>query len=129
VTGIPQGEVPAGSSVATSLAPDVGRPPLSLRGLERSAGQRVPSHDRSHQSARGERDTVEGSPFIGRLGQQGWPKGCTRLWDDGVQAPKTSAKRQGLMQEALATVPDRGCQVQCVTFSHLHLAPKHTTCD
>jgi hypothetical protein len=32
------------------------------------------------------------------------PHGCPRIRDDGVQATKTFAKSQGLLQEALAQV-------------------------
>lgn len=67
-------------------------------------GQRVPSHSRSHTSARVERDTVEGSTFIGRMVQHISPKGCQRIRSDGVQATKTFAKLKGVMQEALAKV-------------------------
>jgi hypothetical protein len=50
------------------------------------------------------RATVDVSRFIGRMRQHGCPKGCQRIRSDGVQATKTFAKLEGLMQEALAKV-------------------------
>ena len=42
------------------------------------------------------------STFIGRMVQHGLPQGFQRIRYYGVQATKTFAKLQGLMQEALA---------------------------
>jgi hypothetical protein len=105
VTNVHKGEVPSRSQrLATSLAKDVVRPPLSLRRIDRYEGHRVPSHDRSPQSERVERDTVAVYPCIGRMLQHVFPNGFQRSRSDGVQATKTFAQLQDVMQEALAQV-------------------------
>ena len=105
VPNVQQGEVPSRyQSVARYLAQYVVRPPLSLRRIEGDDGHRVPSHSRSHTSARVERDPVEVSTFIGRLVQPICPKGFPRIRSDGVQATQTFAKLKGGMQDAVAQV-------------------------
>jgi hypothetical protein len=80
------------------------RPPISLRRIDGAEGQSVPSHDRSQKTERVERERVHVSTVIGRMIQQVLPKGFQRRRAYGVQATKTFAKSQGLMQEALAKV-------------------------
>jgi hypothetical protein len=107
----PNGLVPNGhkghgpsqdQSVARSVAQDVVSPPIAVRRIERSDGERVTSHDRSHRTERVEHDTVRGDTVIGRMGQHTRPKGFKRSRDDGGQATKTFAKGKGLIHEALA---------------------------
>jgi hypothetical protein len=91
-------------SLARYLAKYVGRPPLSLRRIDRYDGPRGTYPYRSHRSERVEWATVEVSTFIGRLGPHGFPTGCQRIRDDGVQATQTFATGKGMLQEALAKV-------------------------
>jgi Putative transposase len=79
-------------------------PPIAVRRLDRYEGERVTSHDRSHRTDRVEHDTVEVDTCIGRMGQHTMPKGFKRLRYDGVQATKTFATVQAVMQAALAKV-------------------------
>ena len=88
--------------MARYVAPDVVRPPLAVRRLERSAGERVTSHDRSHRPERVEHDTVAVDTFIGRMVQHTRPQGFKRIRYDGVPATQTFAKVKGVMQAALA---------------------------
>lgn len=103
MTHVPKGAVPARSqSLATSLATYGVSPPLSLRRIDRYDGHHVTSPERSHKSARGERETVAVSTCIGRMSQHVLPTGCQRVRYAGVQATKTFAKMQPRMHEALA---------------------------
>jgi hypothetical protein len=86
------------------VAKDVGRPPSSVRRIERSAGPQGTSHDRSHKTERGARERGEVSTLLGRMIQPGFPQGCKRMRYDGVPAPKTWAQVTPLMQAALAQV-------------------------
>ena len=105
VTNVPKGPVPAPSqSVARSGATDVVRPPSAVRRLDRSDGERGTDHERSQSTERVEHDTVEVATCIGSMGQHTRPTGCKRLRYDGVQATKTCAKVQVVMQVALAKV-------------------------
>jgi hypothetical protein len=51
-----------------------------------------------------EQETVEVYTFIGRMVQHVFPKGFQRIRYYGVQATKTFATLQGMIQEALAKV-------------------------
>src|SRR5215831_20285890 len=105
VTNVQKGDGPSRyQSLARYLAKYVVRPPISLRRSDRYDGQRVPYHYRSHRSERVEWETVEVYTFIGRMVQHVFPKGFQRVRYYGVQATKTFAKLQRLMQEALAKV-------------------------
>ena len=77
-------------------------PPISVRRLERSDGQRGTYHDRSHRPERVAPETVAVATCIGRMVQHTRPKGFTRMRYDGVPATKTFAKVKVLIQEALA---------------------------
>jgi len=79
-------------------------PPISLRRIDRYDGHHVTYHYRSHKSERVERETVAVYTFIGRMVQHVFPKGLQRIRYYGVQATKTFAKLQGLIQEALAKI-------------------------
>jgi Putative transposase len=105
VTKVHKGDGPARyQSLARSLATYVVSPPLALRRIDRYAGQRVTSHDRSHQSERGEQETVEVSTFIGRMVQPGCPTGFPRMRSYGVQATKPFATLKPMLHAALAQV-------------------------
>jgi hypothetical protein len=78
------------------------RPPRAVRRIERYDGAPVTSHSRSQRTARVEQATVGVETCRGRLLQPTRPKGCKRIRYDGVQATKTCAKVQGVMQAALA---------------------------
>ena len=105
VTNGQQGTVPAPSqSLARDVAQDVGSPPIAVRRIAPSDGQRVPYHDRSHRTDRMEHATVAVATCIGRMGQHTVPKGFTRSRSDGVPATKTFAKVQGMLHAALAKV-------------------------
>src|SRR5262249_14339357 len=88
--------------LARSVAKYVGSPPIAVRRLDRSDGKQGTDHDRSHRTERLEHDTVEVATFLGRMVQHTMPKGFKRLRSYGVQATKTFAKVQEVMQEALA---------------------------
>ena len=104
VTNVPTGEGPAREQrVATERATDVGRPPLARRRIDREAGPRVPDHARSQQRARVDRDTVDVSPGMGRMGPQGFPKGLHRVRSAGVPATKPFAPRKRMRHDAWAT--------------------------
>lgn len=105
VTNVPKGHVPSpDQSLARYVAQYVVSPPLSVRRIERSAGERGTSHDRSHRPERMERETVEVATCSGRLIQPTRPKGFKRIRYDGGQATKTCAKVKALMHEALGKV-------------------------
>src|SRR6266446_10180248 len=105
VTNVQKGDVPSRSqSLATSLAKYVVSPPISLRRIDRYDGQRVTYHYRAHKSEHVERETVALYTFIGRMMQHVFPKGFQRIRYYGVQATKTFATIQRVMQEALAKV-------------------------
>ena len=105
VTHVPKGHVPSRyQSVARYVAPYVVSLPIAVRRIDRSDGERVTSHDRSHRTDRVEHATVEVDTCIGRMGQPTLPTGCKRIRYDGVQATKTLATVQVLIHEALATV-------------------------
>jgi Putative transposase/Transposase zinc-binding domain len=105
VTNVQKGDVPARyQSLARYLAKYVVSPPISLRRIDRYDGQRVTYHYRSHKSERVEWETVEVYTFIGRMVQHMFPKGFQRIRYYGVQATKTFATLQGMIQEALAKV-------------------------
>jgi hypothetical protein len=100
-----KGHVPSGDQrVARDVAKEVGSPPISVRRLARSDGHRVPSHSRSHRTARVERETGDVDPFLGRMVPHTGPKGFKGIRSDGVQATKTVAKGQVLIHEAVAKV-------------------------
>lgn len=105
VTNVHKGEVP---SRAQRLAPDLATyvvsPPIASRWIARDDGQRVTEQYRSHKRARVERATVEVSPCLGRLGQQGFPKGFHRVRSDGVPTTTTFTTSKGVRQKALAQV-------------------------
>jgi len=99
----PKGHVPAQSqSGARDVATDVGSPPSAVRRLARSAGHRVPDHDRSPRPERREHDTVEVHTWRGRMVPHTRPQGFQRLRDDGVPATRTLAKVKALRREAVA---------------------------
>jgi len=105
VTNVHKGDVPSRSqSWATSLATYGVRPPLSLWRSDRYDGQRVPYPYRSHKSEPVARETVAVYTCIGSMSQQVFPKGLPRIRYDGVQATKTLATVQVLIQVALAKV-------------------------
>ena len=105
VTNVQKGDVPARyQSLARYLAKYVVSPPISLRRIDRYEGHRVTYHYRSHKTERVERETVDVYTFIGRMVQHVFPKGFQRVRYYGVQATKTFAKIQRLIQEALAKV-------------------------
>jgi hypothetical protein len=105
VTNVQRGDVPSRyQSLAIYLAKYVVSPPISLRRIDRYDGHHVTYHYRSHKTERVERETVEVYTFIGRMVQHVFPKGFQRIRYYGVQATKTFATLQGLIQEALATV-------------------------
>ena len=103
VTHVHKGEVPTRSQrFARYLAQEVVSPPIALRRIDRDEGQRVPYHDRAHTSDRVEWDTGAVSTCSGRMVHHAFAKGCQGMRYDGVQAPKTFAKLQGVMQAAWA---------------------------
>jgi len=105
VAKVPKGEVPSRSqSLATYLAQYVVSPPLSLRRIDRYAGQSVTSHERSPKTERVERERVDVYTFIGRMMQPTLAKGFKRIRYYGVQATKTFAKLKGMLRQALAQV-------------------------
>ncbi len=105
VTNGQQGKVPSPSqSLARDVAQDVVRPPIAVRRIDRSDGERVTSHDRSHRTERLAHDTVTVETCLGRMVPHTVPKGCKRIRDDGGQATKTFAKGKVAMQTALAKV-------------------------
>jgi hypothetical protein len=105
VTNVQKGDVPTRyQSLARYLAKDVGSPPSSLRRIDRDEGQRGTSHSRAHTSARVEWETVAGDTLSGRMVQHVFAQSFQRLWYYGVQATKTFAKLQGVIQAALAKV-------------------------
>lgn len=105
VPNVHKGQGPSqAQSVARYVARSVVRPPLSVRRLERSEGEWVPYHSRSHRTDRGEQATLDVLTFLGRMGQHPMPKGCTRIRYDGVQATKTVAKVKVSIHAALAKV-------------------------
>lgn len=105
VTHVQKGDVPARyASLARYLAKYVLSPPISLRRIDRYDGHHVTYHYRSHKSERVERETVAVYTFIGRMVHHVFPKGFQRIRYYGVQATKTFAKLQGLIQEALAKI-------------------------
>ena len=100
-----KGQVPSVSqSVARSVAPYVVRPPISIRRIDRSDGERGTYHDRAHRTDRMEHATGAVDTFSGRMVQHTLPKGCKRIRYDGVQAPKTCATVKVMLQAALAKV-------------------------
>jgi hypothetical protein len=105
VTNVQKGDVPSRyQSLARYLAKYVVSPPISLRRIDRYDGQQVTYHYGSHQSKRGEWETVAVYTFIGRMVQHTFSKGFKRIGYYGVQATKTFEKVKGLIQEALAKV-------------------------
>src|ERR1043166_5179648 len=105
VTNVQKGDVPSRyQSLATYLAKYVVSPPISLRRIDRYDGHQVTYHYRSHKSEQVERETVAVYTFIGRMIQHVFPKSFQRIRYYGVQATKTFAKLQGLIQEALGKV-------------------------
>jgi hypothetical protein len=80
VTNVPKGTVPAQyRSLAPYVAKDVVSPPISVRRIDRSDGERVTYHDRSHRTERVEHEPVDVDTFIGRMIQHTVPKGFKRL--------------------------------------------------
>jgi len=90
--------------VARYVAKYVVSPPIAVRRIERSDGQRVTYHYRSHRTERVEHETVEVKTCIGRMVQHAMPKGFQRMRYYGVQATKTFAQVKVLIHEALAKV-------------------------
>jgi len=105
VTHVQKGKVPSQfQSVASYVARYGVSPPIAVRRIDRSDGERVTYHDRSHRTERVDHETVDVITFIGRMVQHTRPKGCKRIRYDGVQAAKTFAKVKGMIQAALAKV-------------------------
>jgi hypothetical protein len=103
VTNVHKGQVPSQyQSVARYVAKYVVSPPIAVRRIDRSDGERVTYPDRSHRTDRVEQETVGVETCIGRMMQHTMPKGFKRIRYDGVQATKTFAKVKGVMQAALA---------------------------
>ena len=103
VTNVQKGQVPSQyQSVARYVAKYVVSPPLAGRRIDRSDGERVTYHYRSHRTERVEQETVGVETFIGRMMQQTMPPGFKRIRSYGVQATKTFAKVKGVIQAALA---------------------------
>ena len=105
VTNVQKGTVPSQyQSLARDVAQDVVRPPIAVRRIDRSDGERVTYHYRSHRTARMEYETVPVDTCIGRMVQHTVPKGFKRIRYEGVQATKTFAKVKEVIQAALAQV-------------------------
>jgi hypothetical protein len=105
VTNVQKGAVPAQAhSVARYVAKYVVSPPIAVRRIDRYDGKRVTYHYRSHRTDRVEHETVDVDTFIGRMVQHTLPKGFKRIRYSGVQATKTFAKVNVMIQAALATV-------------------------
>ena len=105
VTHVQKGKVPSQfQSVASYVARYGVSPPIAVRRIDRSDGERVTYHDRSHRTERVDHETVDVITFIGRMVQHTRPKGCKRIRYDGVQAAKTFAKVKGMIQAALTKV-------------------------
>jgi Putative transposase/Transposase zinc-binding domain len=103
VTNGQKGHVPAQAQrVARYGAQDVVSPPIAGRRIDRYEGERGTDHDRSQRTARREYATVPVDTFIGRMVQHTMPKGCKRIRYYGVQATKTFAKVQEVIQAARA---------------------------
>jgi hypothetical protein len=81
-------------------------PPIAVRRIDRDDGERVTDHSRSHRTDRLEYATVTVDTVIGRMVQHTVPKGFKRIRYDGVQATKTFAQVQAVMQAALAQVEE-----------------------
>src|SRR6266478_255074 len=95
VTNVQKGDVPSRSqSLATSLAKYVVSPPISLRRIDRYDGHHVTYHYRSHKSERVERETVAVYPFIGRMIQHVFPKGCQRIryYEQNLQSSRQNSR-------------------------------------
>jgi len=68
VTNVHKGKVPAQyQSLARYVATYVVSPPISVRRIDRSDGERVTYHDRSHRTERVEHETIDGDTCIGRM--------------------------------------------------------------
>jgi hypothetical protein len=105
VTNVQKGKVPAQyQSLARYVAKYVVSPSIAVRRIDRSDGERVTYHYRSHRTERVEHETVDVDMFIGRMVQHTVPKGFKRIRYYGVQATKTFAKVKVMMHEALAKV-------------------------
>ena len=97
----PKGKVPAPyQSVARDVAKDVVRSSRAVRHIDRSDGERVTDHYRSHRTARVAHETVEVETLIGRMVPHTVPKDCKRIRSDGVPATKTFVKGKVRMHEA-----------------------------
>jgi DNA-directed RNA polymerase subunit RPC12/RpoP len=105
ITNVQKGAVPSQyQSVARYVAKYVVSPPIAVRRIDGSDGERVTYHYRSHRTERMEHETVDVATFIGRMVQHTMPKGFKRIRYYGVQATKTFAKVKVLIQAALAKV-------------------------
>jgi hypothetical protein len=105
VTNVQKGQVPSQyQSLARYVAKYVVSPPIAVRRIDGYDGERVTSHYRSHRTERVERETVDVDTLIGRMVQHMVPKGFKRIRYYGVQATKTFAKVQAVIQTALAQV-------------------------
>jgi hypothetical protein len=105
VTNVHKGQVPSQyQSLARYVAKYGVSPPISVRRIDRYDGERVTYHYRSHRTDRMECETVDVDTFIGGMIQHTMPKGFKRIRYYGVQAAKTFAKVQVVMQAALAKV-------------------------
>jgi hypothetical protein len=105
VTNVQKGTVPSRyQSLARYVAKYVVSPPIAVRRIDRSEGERVTYPSRSHRTDRVEHATVDVDTFIGRMVQHTMPKGFKRIRYYGVQATKTFAMVKVAIQAALAKV-------------------------
>src|SRR5712691_11245471 len=105
VSNVQKGNAPSQyQSLARYVATDVVSPPIAVRRIDRSDGERVTYHYRSHKTERLEHETVDVDTFIGRMVQHTMPKGFKRIRYYGVQTTKTFAKVKVAIQAALAQV-------------------------
>src|SRR6266571_2570277 len=105
VSNVQKGNVPSQyQSLARYVAQYVVSPPIAVRRIDRYDGHQVTYHYRSHRTERTEREQVDVYTFIGRMMQHTVPKGFKRIRYYGVQATKTFAKVQAMIQAALAKV-------------------------
>jgi hypothetical protein len=80
VTHVQKGNVPSQyQSLASYVAKYVVSPPLSVRRIDRYAGEQVTYHYRSHRRERTEHETLDVITFLGRMIQQTRPKGFKRI--------------------------------------------------
>jgi len=105
VTPVPKGALPAQApSGARDVAQDVVSPPISVRRIARSEGERVTYPSRAHRTERTEHATVPVATGLGRMVQPVLPKGFQRIRYDGVQATRPLATVKAVIHAALAKV-------------------------